>query len=119
MPEDHPDVGLLRAAQIAEVVEVLFQENRKYGEMTGDSKTAVACREEPGEDGMRMGMQGFYGRFVFTQKMREARTPGSEIDPLLVCSRTALLQMLRDRAERSVQPIKCPRRRSALEREQR
>ena len=70
--DDFPSLSLERARLLAECYDVFVAENSKYGEMGGASKTAKACKK----DGMRVGMQGIFGRVVWTQLLKHVQAHG-------------------------------------------
>ena len=70
--EDSPNRSLERARLLGECFEVFVSENSKFGNMRGNSKTAKSCMK----DGMRVGMQGIFGRVVWTQLLRHVQTRG-------------------------------------------
>lgn len=56
--QDLPSVALRRERLRVECLDHFANENQKYGNMTGYSKTSRSCRTE----GMKKGLSGMYGR---------------------------------------------------------
>jgi hypothetical protein len=76
--EDHPDLAIEREKLLEKCLDLLASENEKYGPMTDDSKTSISCRR----DGMRKGMQGFFGRIVWFELLEQISRSG-DIDNTL------------------------------------
>ncbi|CAN0197639.1 unnamed protein product, partial [Hapterophycus canaliculatus] len=65
--EDAPSVSLRREELRKECLHRFADTNSEYGKMIGYSKTCRSCRE----DGMVVGLQGLFGRFLWVQHMRQ------------------------------------------------
>ncbi|CAM9119962.1 unnamed protein product [Scytosiphon promiscuus] len=65
--EDVPSVSLRREELRKECLQRFADTNSEYGKMVGYSKTCRSCRE----DGMVVGLQGLFGRFLWVQHMRQ------------------------------------------------
>jgi hypothetical protein len=70
--EDSPIVANQRDRYAEECLNVLTNENLKYGEMQGSTKTAKSCRK----DGMKIGMYGIYARVIWSQLLNQVVTVG-------------------------------------------
>jgi hypothetical protein len=70
--EDSPIVANQRDRYAEECLNVLTNENLKYGEMKGSTKTAKSCRK----DGMKIGMYGIYARVIWSQLLNQVVTVG-------------------------------------------
>jgi len=70
--EDSLLMSVERARLLNSCFELFVAENAKFGEMQGNSKTAKACKK----DGMKVGLQGMFGRIVWTQLLRHVQTNG-------------------------------------------
>lgn len=79
MLEDSPRLALRREQLRVQCLHAFAEENSKYGEMLGDTKTARSCRA----DGMVFGLQGMFARVLWSQKMRETLVGDKpELDPV-------------------------------------
>jgi hypothetical protein len=70
--EDSPLMSVERARLLNSCFDLFVAENAKFGDMQGHSKTAKACKK----DGMKVGLQGMFGRIVWTQLLRHVQTNG-------------------------------------------
>lgn len=70
--EDFPFLSEERMRMLTNCYDIFVSENMKFGEMGGSSKTAKACKK----DGMKIGMQGMFGRIVWTQLLKHVQNNG-------------------------------------------
>ncbi len=70
--EDSPIVANERDRYAEKCLDILTNENLKYGEMRGNTKTAKSCRQ----DGMKIGMYGIYARVIWSQLLNQVVTVG-------------------------------------------
>jgi len=70
--EDYPLLAIKREELLQKCFDILVEENNKYGEWRGNTKTAKSCRE----DGMRVGMQGIFARIMWYELLEQAHQCG-------------------------------------------
>ena len=70
--EDDPALAIERVRLTAVCFDAFVDENAKYGEMLGQTKTAKSCRM----DGLKVGMQGMFSRVIWTQLLKHVQTNG-------------------------------------------